>query len=100
MDVILTFFRELSLIGRILVLVAVAMGGHLLVKLVHRIGNRIMAPEAAGPYAIARGRPKVASITTLVVSALTFAIYFGALGLIVAALGQTVTGYLSSVTVV
>ena len=64
MDVILTFFRELSLISRILVLVAIALGGHLLVKLVHRIGNRIMAPEAAGPYAIARGRPKVASITT------------------------------------
>jgi len=100
MDAILAFYRELPLVGRILVLVGVALAGHLLVKLVHRVGDRIMAPEGEGRYALARGRPKVASITTLVVSALTFTIYFGALGLIVAGLGLPVAGYLASVTVV
>lgn len=100
MDLSFDFYRELPLVGRILVLVGVALAGHLLVKLVHRTGARIMAPEGAGQAAIARGRPKVASLTTLVVSALTFTIYFGALGLIVAGLGLPVTGYLASVTVV
>jgi len=100
MDAIDAFYHELPLVGRILVLVGVALAGHLLVKLVHRVGERIMAPEGAGQSAIARGRPKVASLTTLIVSALTFTIYFGVLGVVVAGLGLPVTGYLASVTVV
>lgn len=100
MDAIQTLYRELPLLARLLVLAGVAVAGHLLVRLVHNVGDRIMAPEGACQSAIARGRPKVASLTTLVVSALTFTIYFGALGLIVAGLGLPVTGYLASVTVV
>jgi small-conductance mechanosensitive channel len=100
MEDVLSFFRQLSIPARIVASLLIALAAHVLTRVVQRVGGRIMASAAGGRYALARGRPKVASVTTLVVSALTFTIYFAALGLILVQFGVPVEGYIASATVI
>ncbi|HEY8469470.1 MAG TPA: mechanosensitive ion channel domain-containing protein [Longimicrobiales bacterium] len=100
MENVLSFLQELPIPARIVAILVIALVAHVLTRVVHRIGDRIMAPHGGGPYGLARGRPKVASVTTLIVSALTFTIYFAGLGLILVQLGVPVAGYIASATVV
>lgn len=71
---------------RILAVAALAVLGHLLVKGAKRISEQILTrarePSLTARDAAAQRYPKFATITSLVVSALTFLIYFGAVGLV------------------
>lgn len=92
--------RDLTLGSRIAVIVVLAAAAHFLVLLVRRIGTWFLAPDAGPRADLARRRPKLASIVTLIVSAATFVIYFGALGLVLGELGISLTAYFASATVV
>ncbi len=97
-------FVELPKALRILVVAVLALLAHLLVRAARRVIERVMAPEsppgAPAAETFARRYPKVATITSLVVSALTFTIYFVAVGLIFAELGVSLAAYLASASVV
>lgn len=82
----------------------VALAAHGLVQGIRRLGEWILmpadAPGLAGRLAARRG-PKVATVTGLVVSALTFTIYFLALGFLLRELTPITLGqYLASATVI
>jgi moderate conductance mechanosensitive channel len=67
-------------------ILGVAAGLHLVVRGLRRLGEWIVTPDTSPELArdlFVRRRPKIATITTLLVSAVTFAIYFVAFGLIV-----------------
>jgi small conductance mechanosensitive channel len=57
-------------------------------------------PEASTKRAVARRYPKIATIMSLTVSALMFAIYFAAVGLIMVQLRVDLTAYFATATVV
>lgn len=94
-------FADLPKPLRILVLAALAV---LTLRAVRRGAEHLVAPIAppGAPPAetFARRYPKVATVTSLVVSALTFTIFFVAVGLIFAELGVSLTAYLASASVV
>ncbi|HUF76322.1 MAG TPA: mechanosensitive ion channel domain-containing protein [Longimicrobiales bacterium] len=100
MSEILDLVRTLSAGNRILLILLLALLAHVLVLLVRRVGRVVM--DRAGPREGQRAprHPKIASVATLVVSALTFTIYFGALGLILGELGISLTAYFASATVI
>ena len=99
MESLLAPLRSISLGSRILLILLLALAAHLLVLAVRRLGTWAMAPDGR-PATLARRRPKLASVTTLVVSSLTFVIYFAAVGLILGELGISLTAYLASTTVI
>lgn len=71
---------------RALLIALAALVGHFLVQALRSSAERVLAragdPTLAAKDAVAKRFPKFATITSLVVSALTFLIYFGAIGLI------------------
>ena len=89
---------------RVLVIVLVAVGGHLLVLGARRMSEWVLTPaKAPGPIArelLQRRHPKVASITTLIVSAFAFGFYFVALGLVLNEFRVSLTAYLATASVV
>jgi moderate conductance mechanosensitive channel len=96
---VLDLVRTLSAGSRIGLILILALLSHVLALLVARVGQMVMERTGPGEGQRARRRPKVASVTTLVVSGLTFAIYFGAIGLILGELGISLTAYFASATV-
>ncbi|MBT8395723.1 MAG: mechanosensitive ion channel [Gemmatimonadetes bacterium] len=81
-----SFVADLTPALRILLIVVVAVLGHFLVQTTRTLAERILAgagdPRLARKAAVAKRYPKFATITSLIVSALTFFIYFGAVGLV------------------
>lgn len=79
-------WAEVSPAVRILLIVVLAVLGHFLVQISRSSAERVLAragdPRLARKAAVAERYPKFATITSLVVSALTFLIYFGATGLV------------------
>jgi moderate conductance mechanosensitive channel len=98
------WFRGLSPAERALAVIILATASHLLVQFVRRIGEWIVTPADSPRLArdlIARRKPKFATLTGLVVSAATFAIYFLALGVALRELTPITLGqYLASATVI
>jgi small-conductance mechanosensitive channel len=80
--------------SRIILIIAIAIGAHLLVLAVKMLGQRLM--KAMPQPAYAKGR----SITSLLTSAAIFSLYFGAVGLILKEFGVSLTAYLASASVV
>jgi moderate conductance mechanosensitive channel len=75
--------RSFTRAGYILGLAALL---HLLVRAIRRAGEWIVTPDTSPDIArdlFMRRRPKIATVTTLIISATTFVIYFVAFGLIV-----------------
>lgn len=85
---------------RIVLIAILAVATHLAVMTLRRGGTALLTSGAGGSSAFAVRRPKLASITSILVSAATFGIYFGALGLILAELGISLTAYFASATVI
>lgn len=100
----LELLAESPRIARILVLALLAVLAHLLVRGIHRLSETLAAPAGrpgtSSTESFARRYPKVATVTSLVVSALTFVIYFVAIGLILGEIGVPVAVYLGSASVV
>jgi moderate conductance mechanosensitive channel len=88
---------------RVLVILGIAAALHLLVRGVRRASEWVVTPDSSPEIArdlFQRRQPKTATITTLLVSAITFTIYFIAFGLILAEAGITITTYFASTTVI
>ncbi len=98
------FFSEAPLLYRILVIILVAGGAHLIVTVIRRISQYILlAPVQTahtGFSEFAKNFPRAATIITILESTLTFAIYFIALGLILQEFNLSLRAYLASTTVI
>ena len=94
--------RDSSTAMRLLLIVALAVVTHLLVRFIRRLSEwiiyRIHAPK--GPLRLVAPRPKYITLTRLVVSGIVFAVYFLALGLILQEFGVNLTAYLASASII
>jgi moderate conductance mechanosensitive channel len=75
---------------RILIILGVAAALHLLVRVLRRAGEWVVTPDRSPEIArelFLRRQPRTATVTTLIVSALTFTIYYFAFGFVVDELG-------------
>jgi small-conductance mechanosensitive channel len=73
--------------------IALAIGARISVLAVRKLGEWFTSID------FRRRHAKLRSVTSLVISALIFAIYFGAIGLIFTELGVSLTAYLASASV-
>ena len=85
---------ETTTLLRILLILAIAGGAHLLVRLVRRLGQRVMASSMSSSIS------KVRTVTSLSVSIAVFAMYFVALGLVLKEFGISLTAYFASATII
>lgn len=92
--------RALSAGSRVLLVLILAVLAHGLVLIVRRVGLWLLGGEGPTSRAFALRRPKLASVTTLVVSATTFGIWFAAIGIALGELGISLTAYFASATVI
>lgn len=95
----LELLSGLPLMIRLLVIVLVAIAAHLLVRGLRAAAERWMAPRGSRELAIRR-HPKIASLLTILVGALTFTVYFAAVGLILHQLDVPLGAYLTSSAVI
>ncbi|HLU25060.1 MAG TPA: mechanosensitive ion channel domain-containing protein [Longimicrobiales bacterium] len=103
MDITPEFWSELPHGVRLVLIPVVAIAAHLAVRAVHRLGEWILTPANSPRVArelVKRRHPKVATVAGLVVSAVTFALYFFAVGLMLNELGVELKDYLVTATVV
>ncbi|MGA9778899.1 MAG: mechanosensitive ion channel family protein [Limisphaerales bacterium] len=94
--------QESSTLTRILLIAAVAILVHVLVKITRHLSEWFINKSQAqkSPLGFVTQQPKFITLTRLVVSGVTFVIYFFALGLILQEFGVNLTAYLASATVV
>jgi moderate conductance mechanosensitive channel len=88
---------------RVLGILALALAAHFVVRMLRRAGEWVVTPASSPEVArelFERRQPKVASLTTLMVSAATFFIYFAALGLILDVFAISLTAYFASASVI
>jgi len=94
---------SLSPMLRILVIILFAVVGHFFVKGIKYLSQWFLTlkvkSDVSSKETFMRKYPKVATITTIIVSAITFIIYFLAIGLILKEFGITLTTYLASASV-
>jgi moderate conductance mechanosensitive channel len=94
--------HQSSTLGRLLLVIAVAVVVQVIVTLIRRISvgitNKIHARK--DPPGLARHQPKFITLIQLISNAVTFAIYFFAFGLILQEFGVNLTAYLASASIV
>lgn len=95
-------FGTLSTPERIAVVLVIAFAAHLLVRSIQLVGERLVSPHSGRHVHtdVMRRYPKVATVAVLTVSALTFAIYFAAIGTILTEFGVAWRDYLASASVI
>jgi moderate conductance mechanosensitive channel len=95
---------ERPLLLRVAIILGIALALHLALRAMRRASEWIVTPDSSPEIArdlFARRRPKMATVTTLIVSAITFSIYFVAFGLIFQALDLfDYRAYFASATVI
>ena len=96
-------FASLSGWPRVAAVVLIAIGGHFVIRLVRILSEWIIEPaKTPGTIPrdlIARRHPKFATVASLSSSALTFAVYFLAIGLILSEFNVSLTAYLATASV-
>jgi len=94
--------HESSTGTRLLLIVALAVLAHVMVRLVRRTSEWIINKSQAQKYPLGfvTQQPKFITLTRLIASGATFAIYFIAIGLILQEFGVYLTAYLASASVV
>lgn len=100
---VLEGFRDLHIVLRILVIVGLAFLAAFAIRATRAVTSHVLGgPRAtrAGKRDFAKQYPKLATVTSLLVSAVTFAIFFVALGLILNELHISLTAYLATASVV
>ena len=87
---------------RILLIIALAVLVHVLVKVIRHASEWFIRQGQAqkNPLGFVTQQPKFITLTRLIVSGIIFIIYFLALGLILEELGVNLTAYLASATVI
>ena len=78
---------------RIILILGIALGSHLSVIIIRRVGHRMMASGGS------RSLSKLRSISSLGTSVAVFVLYFGAIGLILNEFGVSLKAYLASASV-
>ena len=81
-------------LGRVALIIAVAVGAHLGVRVVKRLGQQAMAARLAPKLS------KTRTLVSLITSIVIFSLYFGALGLILSEFGVSLTAYLASASII
>jgi moderate conductance mechanosensitive channel len=91
-----------STITRLLLIVAVALMVHVLVKITRHLSEWIINKSQAqkSPFGFVAQQPKFVTLIHLIVSGVTFVIYFFAIGLILQEFGVNLTAYLASASVI
>lgn len=84
---------------RILAFVGLALLAHVAVRGLQRGAEFALEPRE-GRVDVLRRHPKLVTVMTLLVSAITFAVYFSALGLILSEFGVSLTAYFASATII
>ena len=94
--------QDSSVWARILLIAAVAVMIHILVKCIRKGSEWMIIRGHAqnGKLGVAAQKPKVITVTRLVVSSIIFVIYFLAVGLVLREFGFSLTTYLASASVV
>lgn len=93
LDFLKNIFQESSF-SRIALIVTLAVGAHVAVLLVKRLGHLFSSASAPARH------PKMRSVASLFSSIAVFALYFGAFGFILHELGVSLTTYLASASVI
>ncbi|MEE4111457.1 MAG: mechanosensitive ion channel domain-containing protein [Desulfobacteraceae bacterium] len=95
---------EINPVVRILLIVVLAVAAHFFVKAIRRFSQYLLTmkldSEAASEANLTRRYPKIATIITILVSAVTFTIYFVAVGLVLHEFKISLTTYFASATVI
>jgi moderate conductance mechanosensitive channel len=98
------FASEFPLLYRVLIIIAVAGGSHIAVRLIKFISQLILLGRDRTPTRgvpdFTKKYPRTATIITILESSLTFVIYFLALGLILQEFNLSLRAYLASTTVI
>lgn len=87
---------------RLLLIAGLAVASHLVVSGIRRLSEWIVIKIRThrSPFGIGIRQPKVITVHRLIVSAIIFAVYFFALGLILQELGVNLAAYLASASVI
>ena len=85
---------ETTTFVHILMILAIAGSVHLLVRLVRRLGQGVMASRVSTTFSKAR------TVTSLSVSIAVFAMYFVAVGMVLREFGISLTAYLASASII
>jgi small-conductance mechanosensitive channel len=89
---------------RILLIIVLTVAAHFAVKTIRRFSQYLLLikvdSEATSEVSLTRRYPKLATIITIFVSALTFTIYFVAVGMILREFKISLTAYFASATVI
>jgi moderate conductance mechanosensitive channel len=91
-----------TLLGRLGLIIAIAITVHLAVRLVKALSDRLLTPPITADRAAAASRrhPKIATVISLVVSTTTFVLWFTAVGLSLGQFGLDLTTYFATATVI
>lgn len=93
--------QESSAGMRIVLIIAFAVFAHLAVKLIRHLGEwSILTSRQKNPLGVVTQAPKFITLTRLIVSSVTFVIYFFSIGLILQEFGVNLTAYLASASVI
>ncbi|HEV2437449.1 MAG TPA: mechanosensitive ion channel domain-containing protein [Verrucomicrobiae bacterium] len=94
--------QESSTLTHILLILAVAILVHVMVKITRHLSEWFIHKSQAqkNPLGFVTQQPKFITLTRLIVSGITFVIYFFALGLVLQEFGVDLTAYLASATVI
>ena len=87
---------------RLLLIVALAVAVHLLVRFIRHISEWIIhrIHGHKGPLHLVTQQPKFITLTRVIVNGIVFAVYFLALGLILQEFGVNLTAYLASASII
>lgn len=85
---------------RILLIIVLAVAAHLIVLGLRWLGTWLVKPKGESVVSTMRAHPKFVTLTTVIVSAATFTIYFAALGKILSEMGISLTAYFASASVI
>jgi moderate conductance mechanosensitive channel len=94
------FPPDLTTGQRVLVILAVVAVGHLVARGIRSLGEYLVTPRGSPRDRAERTHPRVFSVITLSVGALTFVIYFAGIGLALSELGFPLTAYFASASVI
>lgn len=104
MEKLYSLFHSQPWMYRIGMILLVAFLCHFIIKAVQTIGIIVVSPEKAPKISrkeiFSKRHPKVATVVNLAVSALTFIIYFFAIGFILKEFNISLTAYFATATVV
>jgi moderate conductance mechanosensitive channel len=91
-----------TLLGRLALILAIALVAHLVVRAIKTGSDRLLAPPATTDRAAAASRrhPKIATLISLFVSTATFALWFVAVGVALNQFDVKLTTYFATATVI